>query len=102
MVKTNRQKYSNFADYVLNDPFPFKFLAVMSKYFGAIILSLFAGLLWYFGVKEIGVIITLLACVGWYGVFKYHRLGGWKNMPDITSAETLWNREIKFKKRKTK
>ena len=96
---TNREKYGSFAEYILNDTFVLKFLVVLSKYFGAIIFSLLAWLLLSIGLSEIAFIIFILACFGWWNVIKFHKLGGWKNMPDFNAAQSFWGREyIKVKK----
>ena len=93
--KKNREKFSSFSDFILNDKdFVFKFLIVVSRWFGAIIFTLlFFMILYYTDMIGLQIFIGAMALFGWYGVIKFYKLGGLKTMPKASTAEMFWNKE---------
>ena len=82
---TNKQKYHNFFDYVLNDDKKvLRVLLPMSRWAAAIIFTLFFIIIFPYDVDIIlKIFIAVFALASWYSVYKFYKLGGTRNMPDI-------------------
>jgi len=91
--KTNREKYSTFSEYILNDEKVAKWLFVASRWTGAIIFSVFTYSLWIYGLNEAGIVIGIFTAFAWYSVIKFYMKGGAKVTPNITASQFVWNKE---------
>ena len=98
--KTNRQKYSTFSEYILNDPFVLRFLYKTARRFGffviAFFINVFVLLKWWILVA----VFIFILIVSLYRYIKMSRLGVIDNFQG-TAAEIIWSKDkIKVVKRK--
>ena len=93
-MKKNKEKFDNFAEFVLNDDkIVMKFLLTLAQWFGAIIFTAL-GLLFYVAEYRVpGYIFGTFALFAWYKLIKFYRMGGPKNLEGLTAAGTVWDKD---------
>lgn len=91
---------NGFGNWILHDKeFVLPFLITCGKWLGPIVMLGLGILMYKFGEwKEVGVVFILISLFGFWGLYKFYKNGGSKNLKGMSTNEILWSNRFKLKK----
>ena len=92
--KKNREKYSSFSEFILNDDkVVMPLLLNISMWFGVVMFMMLSYIMFKVGVPFLGVIFLFFVFFGLKKIYKTYKVGGVKNMDNMTASNLVWNKK---------